>query len=126
MSARADHVRLEIPASPEYVLLARLTAAGLAARSGTGLEDIDDLRVLVAETCRLLMGESGTEGTITLTYAVVGDKLSVEGQIDRAPSEEIPEDDLSLHLIAALADEHAVSSDGSGRFVRTVKRLALR
>lgn len=126
MSARADRVRLEIPASPEYVLLARLAAAGLAARSGTGLEDIDDLRVLVAETCRLLMGESGTDGTITLTYAVVGGELTVEGWIDRAPSSEISDDDLSLHLIAALADEHDVSSDGQSRAVRTVKRFALR
>lgn len=126
MSARADRVRLEIPASPEYVLLARLAAAGLAARSGTGLEDIDDLRVLVAETCRLLMGESGTDGTITLTYAVTGGELTVEGRIDSAPSSEISDDDLSLHLIAALADEHDVSSDGQSRAVRTVKRLALR
>ena len=44
-------IRLEIPAAPEYLRLARLAVADVGARAGWSYEDIDDLRIAVDELC---------------------------------------------------------------------------
>lgn len=118
-------VELTIPASPEYVVLARLTVAGIASRMGLSFDDIEDLRVIAAEMCRLLVGENGGTGTLTLHYLVAPDRIEIEatGQTER-PLAPPDDDDLSLHLLSALADEHEVVMDGHEARVRMVKHRA--
>lgn len=120
-----NRVELVIPASPEYVVLARLTAAGIASRVGLSFDDIEDLRVVAAEMCRLLVGEEHTsKGTITLTYRVGDGSLEIEAIGETDPPTPTPsDDDLSVHLLSALADEHEVEVAGGKGRVRVVKRL---
>ena len=122
MNAQSNQVRLEIPASPEYVLVARLAAVGLASRAGLNYDEVDDLRVAVAELCQLPVGEDGRDGTVTLTYIVSMDAVEVEGRASAPLAGSPDENELSLHLIAALADEHDVDLDGPEPSVRLVKR----
>jgi serine/threonine-protein kinase RsbW len=123
VNGQASTVTLSIPASPEYVLLARLTAAGIASRLGLNYDEVDDLRVAVAELCQLLVGEDGREGTVTLVYSVSGESIAIEGTASVPMGVPAPPDDLSLHLIAALADEHEVQLERDEPRVRIVKRI---
>lgn len=111
-----DKVRLAVPAQPEYIRLARLTAAGLASRLGFTFDEVEDLRIAVDELCYLLVGPAGRPGTITLTYATDGSSLVVEGE--GATSDEPAEfADLSEQILAAIVDEYDVTRrDGSVAF----------
>lgn len=123
MNERMDRVELVIPASAEYVVLARLTVAGIASRMGMSYDDIEDLRVIAAETCRLLVPENGSVGTVSIRYTVAPTGLEIEavGRTDPPPPSPT-EDDLSIHLLSALADEHEVVVDAGECRVRVVKR----
>lgn len=115
-----EKVRLAMPAMPEYVRLARLTAAGLATRLGFSYDDVEDLRIAVDELCYLLVGSDGRPGSITLTYGVADDELVVEGEGAAGGKPEFAE--LSEQILAALVDEYeVVRSDGRVTF-RMVRR----
>ena len=71
-------IRLEIPAAPEYLRLARLAVADVGARAGWSYEDIDDLRIAVDELCYAI-GAGAEHGRLTLTYSVTGQQIEVRG-----------------------------------------------
>lgn len=107
-------VRLVIPAAVEFVLLARLTVAGFGSRLGLPYDEIEDLRVMVTEACRLLIGENGSTGEITFTCTAGDGNIVIETEADVDPLPAAPDDDdLALHLLAALADDHTIEV-GSG------------
>jgi len=125
MTSDQDRIQLVIPAAAEYLVLARLTAAGIAGRLGMSYEDVEDLRVIASETCRLLMGDNGAAGTVTLSYVTEGQSLEIVAVGETDPMPATPEeDDLSLHLLAALADDHDVSVGGGEARIRVVKRAS--
>ena len=87
MHEDVKRVEMTIPATPEYVVLARLMVAGIASRMGMSYDDIEDLRVMAAEACRLLVGENGRKGTLTFHYAVGPDGIEIDatGHTDPPP-----------------------------------------
>lgn len=110
----SNRVRLVIPAAVEFVLLVRLTVAGFGSRLGLPYDEVEDLRVMVTEACRLLIGENGSTGEITFTCTAGDGNVVIEAEADVDPAPSAPgEDDLALHLLAALADDHTVEI-GSG------------
>jgi serine/threonine-protein kinase RsbW len=104
-----DRVRLAVPAQPEYIRLARLTAAGLASRLGFSFDEVEDLRIAVDELCYLLVGPAGRAGTITLTYVTDGTSIVVEGE-GASSGEPAEFADLSEQILAAIVDEYDVTS----------------
>src|ERR1700757_1797194 len=60
----ADEVRLVVPARPEFLRLARVTAAGLAGRLGFSYDEIEDLRLAIDELCFGLTGPTRRPGTV--------------------------------------------------------------
>src|SRR5579875_1546526 len=78
--ATTDEVRLTVPAMPEYLRLARVTAAGLASRLGFSFDEVEDLRLAIDELCYGLTGNTGRPGTVEIRYQVGPDGLVVEGE----------------------------------------------
>lgn len=116
-----EKVKLAVPAMPENVRLARLTAAGLASRIGFSYDDVEDLRIAVDELCYLLVGSEGRPGSITLTYFLEDDGIVVEGEGAAGGKAEFAE--LSEQILAALVDEYEiVRSDGTVSFRMTRRR----
>ena len=72
-------VRLELPASPDSLRLARILVAGVASRGGFTLDTLQDLRLAIDELCHALIG-GGREGTLTLRLRLVPEGLEVHGQ----------------------------------------------
>jgi serine/threonine-protein kinase RsbW len=119
-----DEVRLAVPAMPEYLRLARVTAAGLASRIGFSFDEVEDLRLAIDELCYGLTGNTGRSGTVEVRYRVEGDGLVIEGDghFDSRGGPAAGLSELSQVILAALVDEHEMTeNDGSPHF-RLVKR----
>src|SRR5690554_3404038 len=74
-----DIVSLTLPNAPEYVSIARLTLSGIANRMGFNIEDIEDLKVAVAEACtNAIKHGCGKECNYFIEFSVLKDKLRIE------------------------------------------------
>ena len=116
-----EEVTLAVPARPEYVRLARLTAAGVASRLGFSYDDVEDLRIAVDELCYLLVGAEGRPGGITLRFAVDDAELVIIGE-GTARAEPVEFAELSEQLLSALVDEYRVEQDDDAVTIRLVRR----
>jgi len=116
-------VRLVVPATPEFLRLARVTAAGLAGRLGFGYDEIEDLRLAVDEMCFGLIGAHAQPGSVTIRFLIHQEGLGVEG-LGQFSSSDGPAGlgDLSALILTALVDEHSLSDDPEGRRFRLFKR----
>lgn len=117
-------VRLQVPASPEFLRVARMMAAGVASRLGFTLEEVDDLRIAIDELCFCLVGRAGRPGTVSVRYLMGSDGLMVEGVGhfgDRA-NEEPRLSPMSAQILKAVTDECQVEGGGDGPTFRLVKR----
>ena len=111
-----DEVRLAVPATPEFLRLARVTASGLASRLGFTYDEVEDLRLAIDELCFVLIGSRGRVGRVDLRYAIVPGALEVEGLGTFEDDETDPMlASFSKQILAALVDEYAVYRDGDGR-----------
>jgi anti-sigma regulatory factor (Ser/Thr protein kinase) len=110
--ADKDEVKLVVPASPEFVRLARVTASGLANRLGFSYDEIEDLRLAVDELCHAVIGPSGRAGIVTLRYLMEDGGLCVEGHGHFDPGgPPVALSGLAHQILSALADEHDVRED---------------
>ena len=121
--AQTDEVRLIVPALPEYLRLARVTAAGLAGRLGFNYDEVEDLRLAIDELCFGLTGPTGRQGNVELRYILGDNGLVVEGEghfVDDITPVGLTE--LSEVILSALVDEHSLGSGPQGPRFRLVKR----
>lgn len=120
-----DEVRLTVPATTEFLRLARITATGLASRLGFTYDEVEDLRLAIDELCFALIGSKGRVGTVALRYAVASEGLEVVGtglfEDDTTSGPTLNE--FSQQILGALVDEYGVQRDDDGRpCFRLVKR----
>jgi serine/threonine-protein kinase RsbW len=120
-----EEVRLTMPATPQLLRVARLTAAGLAGRLGFSVDEIEDVKIAVDELCFALVGSKGRSGSLTLTYRLGDRELEIDGEStfgadgnDQAPAPS----DLSSQILAAVVDDHAISRDGDTMKFHLLKR----
>ncbi|HZI36945.1 MAG TPA: hypothetical protein VFF24_01470 [Acidimicrobiia bacterium] len=119
-------VRLVVPASPEYLRLVRLTAAGMASRLGFTFDEVEDLRIAVDELCFHLLGDddvvpSDEERTMDLIYSAGADSITITGRT--ALSGAVPEQsELSEQILDALVDEHEVTGGTNGTVTFRLKK----
>lgn len=121
-----EQVRLTMPATPQLLRVARLTAAGLASRLGFSFDQIEDVKIAVDELCFALVGTKGREGTLTLVYWLEGDRLVIEGTGDFFDDgDRLTTSELSGRILSAVVDEHEVhDQDGTVRFRLAKRRTA--
>ena len=74
-----DSISIKIPASPEYLQVVRLVAAGLATRLSFTLEDIEDLKIAVDELSAYITGAHGRSGTLAVTFTLYDGRIQIEG-----------------------------------------------
>jgi hypothetical protein len=70
-----ETVSIRVPASPEFVQVVRLVAAGLAARLHFTLDEIADLKIGVDELTAYLTGPQGRDGDLEIIFSVGEDRL---------------------------------------------------
>jgi hypothetical protein len=121
-----NRVELSLPADPQMLFLARMTAAAVAARAEMSYDQVEDLRLAIDELCIALLGSPPGTGQIALlfqwdaigTLDVVG-TLVPEGGPSGNGKEPEPERtgtplsfELSQRILDALVDDHGADVIG--------------
>lgn len=113
----SERVTLQIPAKPEYVLAARLTASAVAQRFSMSLDDMEDVKMAVGEALVLLIAQQQGVGSIRVEYTRDDTAFTVTLSRD-AGCEPHPVDqvqaELSEAIIDALMDELLIRRIESG------------
>jgi serine/threonine-protein kinase RsbW len=102
-----DKVSISIPASPEYLQVVRLIAAGLASRLGFTIDEIEDLKIAVDELCAYLTGTQGRDGQLDITFDVEGSGLGITGTATLAPGQKVRTEltEFSQMILSTVVDE---------------------
>jgi serine/threonine-protein kinase RsbW len=128
-------VELRIPSRPEWVALARLAAATVANRLHFSIEEIEDVKLAVAEACTAVIQHEGHGEFIDLTCEALSDLLRIRVrdsgrhglQRSEAPNMNFDEAriaGLGVFLIRTLMDEVSYDvSPQTGTDLLMVKRL---
>lgn len=121
-----EEVRLTMPATPQLLRVARLTAAGLAGRLGFSFDEIEDVKIAVDELCFALVGSRGRAGSLTITYRLSNAQLEIagEGTFSGGGESAPAASELSAQILAAVVDDHELTRDGDTMRFRLVKRRA--
>jgi hypothetical protein len=117
-----DEVRLAVPAKPEYLGLARVTAAGLASRLGFTYDQVEDMRLAIDEICFGMTGSKGRDGMLEMRFHLSPDALKVEGEGHFAFPAPAQLSELSEVILTALVDEHFMKDGVGGPQFQLVKR----
>ncbi len=137
----ADHIKMCVPARAEYVGVVRLTASGIANRQGFTYEEIEDIKVAVAEGCTNVVSHAyAGEGMMDVSFLLFPNRIEVvisdqgEGiDIDKVkgflgpietekPISDLKEGGLGLFLIDALMDKVEIHNE-SGVVLKMTKFL---
>ena len=117
-----EKIIIQIPAHPRWVRTVRLAAAGVASGLNFSVEDIEDIKLAVAEACNnaILHAQSPDKTRVpmvTVTLVPSPDRLEIrvedEGRIEAAPRKKarqssgdaLPEGGLGLLIIESLMDD---------------------
>ena len=116
-------VELRIPGRPEFVAVARLTAAAIASRMEFSYEAIDDIKLAVGEACANAIEHACPEGEgaeIQLSFSLEKEGVVIEvrdagpgfdpSALEAEAGEGPPERGLGLLLIRSVMDKVEVVS----------------
>lgn len=116
-----DTIQLIVPKKADYISLIRLTSSAIASKLGFNIEDLEDIKVLVGESCILTLSSENTN-KLDIEFKVVDDVLEIliklDGELD---IDEINESEkkLSKMIIESLADEVEYSKNS----IRLIKSI---
>jgi serine/threonine-protein kinase RsbW len=115
-----ETVELRVPSKPDYVSVVRLTTSAIASNADLNIDDIDDIKVAIAEACINALDKSEE---IYIKYEILQDKLII---FVKNVSEKISEDisdkkerELGILIIKSLMDEVEFTGDG----VKLIKNI---
>ncbi len=117
-----DEVRLVVPAKPEFLGLARVTAGGLASRLGFTYDQVEDLRLAIDEMCFAITGTEGRDGTIEMRFQLGEDGLTIHGEGHFKSPGLVRRPELSELILDALVDHHSISERANGPRLSLVKK----
>lgn len=121
--ATQQEVLLTVPAMPEFLRVARVTASGLASRLGFSIDEVDDLRLALDELCFAVIGKGGEDSELRLRYVLDSGSLTIEGVTVRQDDDPLALGELSRQILTALVDDHELwDGDGSGHFSLTKRQ----
>jgi serine/threonine-protein kinase RsbW len=142
MKLESHVVCLSVPAEAEYIDLVRLTLYGISSKLGFSYEEIEDMKVAVAEACNNAVVHAydpGSPGKLEVRFERIQDGLRIAVK-DNGPSfdfvekarqaeplhdkslNEIHVGGLGIYLMQALMDEVEVNT-GLGTEVVLTKRV---
>jgi hypothetical protein len=121
-SSQELRVELSLPATAEWIALARTTGAAIASRWQFSYDEIADLRLAIDELCLALIRD-GLGDRLDLVYLLGAGSMEVTGKMQAAapgtpatpaePDHATSERGLSERILDALVDGHGSEADDS-------------
>jgi len=132
-----DTVELKIPARAEWVAVARLAVAAVASRLRFSVDEIEDIKLAVAEACTNCIQHGSDADRIEITSEITADEVRVSVR-DRSVGHKLESvendagfadgrrtEELGVFLIRALMDEVTYRVDArEGTELVMIKRVA--
>ena len=130
---KMDLISMTVPCKPEYVGVIRMTVSAIANRMGFNIEEIEDIKVAVAEACTNAI-KHGLDNQFSINFEVESKKFIItildKGKgcnienISEPNLEEPKENGLGLFIIKTLMDEvHVCTKENYGFEVKMIKYL---
>jgi serine/threonine-protein kinase RsbW len=133
LETRADGVglvELRIPSKAEWVGVARLAVAGIASRLQFSIEDIEDLKLAVAEACTNCIQHASGSASVSISCQIFAEKIIVTvedtgraevGDLEPRRLGEPKESGLGVFLIRSLMDdvEYELDPDAGTKLTMT-------
>lgn len=116
-----DLVEIGVPATSAYLAVLRTTAAGLAARLGFTLDDIEDLRIAVDEACAMVLPLAEPDSTMHCRFELLTDVLDVRVSVPAASTDLPGRETFAWTVLSALTGEVDASID-DGRVVILLRK----
>lgn len=114
MSERAD-VELRMPADGAYASVLRTTTAALAARLDFTIDDIEDLRMAVAEATAMVLEHADAGSDLVSTFALAPGEMTVAVSVGAQSPGDPDYDSFGWQVLTTLAKSATVDVAG-GRF----------
>ena len=115
-----ETIKMEISANPDFVSIIRLTTSGIANKIGFSIDDIEDMKVAVSESCTNAIKHS-KDNKFSVEYTIFEDGLTIKivdsgkgydvDAVDKPNLKEPKESGLGLFIIQSLMDEVDIKSD---------------
>lgn len=131
-----DCIKFSMPNKAEYVSVVRLTSSAIANRMGFDIEEIEDIKVAIAEACinTIEHGLDDKTKSIDVKFYMYSDKLvvTVKGagkgfntdNLEEVNIEELGDGGLGIFIINSLMDEvDIISNEGDGTEIRMTKHI---
>jgi serine/threonine-protein kinase RsbW len=115
--ATRDFVEVCIPAQGAYLSLLRTATAGLAARLDFTLDEIEDLRIAVDESCAMLLQKATDGSSLTCRFDLSPDALAITVSAPTLDGKPPARDTFAWTVLTALAGEVDALTDEDGRTV---------
>lgn len=116
MNGIVDEIIMQLPKKADYVSLVRLTASGIASRTGFDIDTIEDIKVAISEVCNKIISykpeQSNDHYKITFRLLPNGFKVmfNVSDQLARTMFEG-EEGNFARLIISSLMDEFTIKCD---------------
>ncbi|MGV8145352.1 MAG: ATP-binding protein [Alkaliphilus sp.] len=132
---KQNQIKLSVPNKAEYLSVVRLTTSGIANRIGFDLDEIEDIKLAVAEACTNAMTHGKEEkGTYNIDFTIEKERLVIEVKdrgngcrienIKKPEKGKLEEGGLGLFIIKSLMDKVEISSNsGKGTSIKMMKRV---
>ena len=121
---QTEKIQLTLPAGAQYEEVAQTTIAHLAIRRGFTLKEVEDLRLIMAETTKLLLGSSKDNESLHLSYEVSKEQLKLEAHLEEFEEHPLPVRDLEhfTEIVGDLLDSFVIDN-GNHHICLTKLRL---
>jgi serine/threonine-protein kinase RsbW len=122
-----DKISVQIPASPAYLQVVRLIAAGLASRLGFTIDEIEDLKIGVDELSAYMTGAQGRDGQLDITFSIDEGCIEIHGRGTFGPGQKIRTEltEFSKMILGTVVDDAALTQTaGQPAFVLSKRKTA--
>ncbi|MFA5525161.1 MAG: ATP-binding protein [Tissierellales bacterium] len=136
IESKFDSIKLSVPNKAEFVSVIRLTTSAIASRMGFDIEEIEDIKVAIAEasTNTLEHGLDNEEKNFDIDFDMYPNKLAITvkdtgkgfnlDNVKDLKIEELGEGKLGIFIINSLMDEVEIVDDiESGTEIRMIKYI---
>ena len=107
-----ENIQLILPPSEDFEAVAQTTIAHLAIRRGFTLNEVEDLRLIMAETTKLLLKSEKSEN-IHLSYEVTREHLTLEAHLNESADDPLPQEGIErfTEVVGELLDNFRIDNE---------------